>query len=246
MNELKTCCPHCGQSLEAAAELANEQIVCPNCQGAFLLMPSVAALETPPPAAIAPKPAGLRLAASSEPPRSSATPGAGCSAFCTQCGNALVPGVAFCGSCGAATGQGRPGIPPRPTPTPTPANFAGLPEHVAGGLCYVGGWVTGLIFLLIDRRPFVRFHAAQSLISFGALMVVGMVVGPLIGMAMTSTFTPGAMPNLTWLRVVSLGTNAVWLLGLIVWVLCLTSAFKGERFHVPIVGAIAEDIAAKG
>jgi hypothetical protein len=41
---------------------------------------------------------------------------------------------------------------------------AGLQENVAGLLCYILGWVTGIIFLLIDKRPFVRFHAAQSII----------------------------------------------------------------------------------
>jgi len=40
---------------------------------------------------------------------------------------------------------------------------AGLEENVAGLLCYILGWVTGLIFLLIDKRPFVKFHAAQSI-----------------------------------------------------------------------------------
>ena len=42
----------------------------------------------------------------------------------------------------------------------------GLSENVAGLLCYILGWITGLIFLLIDKRPFVRFHAAQSIVVF--------------------------------------------------------------------------------
>ena len=47
-----------------------------------------------------------------------------------------------------------------------------MDENVAGLLCYSLGWVTGLIFLLIDKRPFVRFHAAQSLVVFGGLHIV--------------------------------------------------------------------------
>jgi len=39
----------------------------------------------------------------------------------------------------------------------------GLEENVAGLLCYIAGWLSGLIFLLIDKRPFVRFHAVQSI-----------------------------------------------------------------------------------
>ena len=38
-----------------------------------------------------------------------------------------------------------------------------------GLLCYVLGWVTGLIFFFIDKRPFVRFQAAQSIVVFGGL-----------------------------------------------------------------------------
>jgi uncharacterized membrane protein len=56
----------------------------------------------------------------------------------------------------------------------------------------------------------------------------------------------GDLPDLTWLHVISLGSSSVWLLGAIVWMFCLTSAFRGERFQVPIAGAIAADIAAKG
>ena len=44
---------------------------------------------------------------------------------------------------------------------------SGLEENVAGLLCYVLGWVTGLIFFLIDKRPFVKFHAAQSIVHVG-------------------------------------------------------------------------------
>ena len=46
----------------------------------------------------------------------------------------------------------------------------GLDENVAGLLCYVLGWVSGLVFILIEQENnFVRFHAMQSIIVFGAL-----------------------------------------------------------------------------
>ena len=51
-----------------------------------------------------------------------------------------------------------------------------MEENVAGLLCYVGGWVTGLIFFLIDKRPFVRFHAAQSIVVFGGLHIVYIIL----------------------------------------------------------------------
>ncbi|MEE8194196.1 MAG: hypothetical protein V3T73_01680 [Dehalococcoidales bacterium] len=49
----------------------------------------------------------------------------------------------------------------------------GLDENVAGLLCYVLGWVGGLVFILIEpENKFVRFHAMQSIIVFGALNVI--------------------------------------------------------------------------
>ncbi len=77
---------------------------------------------------------------------------------CTKCGTMVVEGVAFCPNCGQAQGA---------TPSAT-GTQSGLAENVAASLCYVVGWVTGLIFFLIDKRPNVRFHAAQSIVVFGA------------------------------------------------------------------------------
>ena len=49
----------------------------------------------------------------------------------------------------------------------------GLQENVAGLLCYVLGWVTGLIFILIEKEnKFVRFHAMQSIVTFGSITVI--------------------------------------------------------------------------
>ncbi|MGH9710063.1 MAG: zinc ribbon domain-containing protein, partial [Candidatus Acidiferrales bacterium] len=88
---------------------------------------------------------------------------------CSKCGTAVASQAAFCPNCGspqsAAPGAAPIGVPMSPTET-------GLSENVAGLLCYVLGWITGLIFLLIDKRPFVRFHAAQSLVTFGALNIL--------------------------------------------------------------------------
>ncbi len=58
---------------------------------------------------------------------------------------------------------------------------SGLPENVAALLSYVLGWITGLIFLLIDRRAYVRFHAAQSIVVFLGLHILRAVVGIAFG-----------------------------------------------------------------
>ena len=59
---------------------------------------------------------------------------------------------------------------------------SGLPENVAALLSYVLGWITGLVFLLIDKRPYVRFHAAQSVVVFLGLHVLRGVLGLIFGM----------------------------------------------------------------
>ena len=66
----------------------------------------------------------------------------------------------------------------------TQAAQSGMSENVAAFLCYLVGWVTGIIFFLIDKRPFVRFHAAQSIIVFGGLHVINIIVGIVFGAGM--------------------------------------------------------------
>src|SRR5271168_2030024 len=72
-------------------------------------------------------------------------------AFCGACG-AEVSGAAFCPKCGAAQGAAAPAVASNAAPT------EGLEENIAGLLCYAFGWVSGLIFLLIDKRPAIKFH----------------------------------------------------------------------------------------
>ena len=63
-----------------------------------------------------------------------------------------------------------------------------MSENVAGLLCYALGWITGLIFYFVDKRPFVRFHAAQSIVVFGGLHILYFIVAVFFGM---SLFTGG-------------------------------------------------------
>ena len=56
-----------------------------------------------------------------------------------------------------------------------------MAENVAGLLCYVLGWVTGLNFFLIDKRPYVRFHAAQSIVVFGGLHIIQIILDRIFG-----------------------------------------------------------------
>ena len=89
-------------------------------------------------------------------------------AFCSKCGGEVGDGVAFCPKCGQAQTGGQVAQATQPTQSAQP----GMAENVAGLLCYALGWITGIIFFLIDKRPFVRFHAAQSIVVFGGLHMI--------------------------------------------------------------------------
>jgi len=86
-------------------------------------------------------------------------------AFCSNCGNEVPADAAFCAKCGATQTGGA-------AVQADPGAKSGMSENVAALLAYVFGWITGIIFFLIDKRPFVRFHAAQSIVVFGGLHLI--------------------------------------------------------------------------
>jgi uncharacterized membrane protein len=148
-------------------------------------------------------------------------------AFCSACG-AEVSGAAFCPKCGAA--QGAVAAPAAPAAAPT----EGLAENVAGLLCYILGWLTGIIFLLIDKRPFVKFHAAQSIVVFGGLTVLRIALGVMFSFGGLFTFGLGGILFLL-----------LGLVGVVLWILLMVKAYQHELFKVPIAAGIAEGIAGK-
>ena len=98
----------------------------------------------------------------------------------------------------------------------------GLQENVAGLLCYVLGWITGLVFILIEREnKFVRFHAMQSIIVFGVLNIIGIVFG--------------WIPWLGWV----IG-SLVGLFGFVLWIVLMVKAYQGVMYKLPVAGDLAE------
>ena len=94
----------------------------------------------------------------------------------------------------------------------------GLEENVAGFFCYLLGFVTGIVFLVVEKKSsFVKFHAKQSTITFLGLFVIILVIG--------------------WIPV--LGT-LVWIFTLILWLILMIKALQGKRYSLPIVGKMAE------
>lgn len=160
--------------------------------------------------------------------------------FCSKCGAAVDTGAAFCPSCGAPQGTTTSTAPPAgATPSASAMQQTGLQENVAGALCYLFGWVTGLIFFLIDKRPYVRFHAAQSIVVFGGLNIISIVLSMAFGM---SIFGFGGFSGM------GLGLVLLSILNLVVfvlWILLMIKAYQGERFRVPIAADLGEQIFGK-
>ena len=98
----------------------------------------------------------------------------------------------------------------------------GLPTNTAAALSYVLGWLTGIVFLLIEKDPFVRFHAMQSIITFGLLTIISFV--PIIGWLLS----PLAM-----------------IVGFVLWLVLIFKAYQGEEFKLPVIGDFAKKQVSK-
>ena len=98
----------------------------------------------------------------------------------------------------------------------------GLEENIAGLLCYVLGWLTGIVFLVLEKEnKFVRFHAIQSLATFLPLSIIAWVIG--------------LIPFIGWVI-----SSLIWILTLILWLILMFKAYKGEMYKLPVVGDFAE------
>jgi len=151
-------------------------------------------------------------------------------AFCSKCGGELAAGASFCPKCGASQSGGGAVVPSAPTAQ------SGMSENVAACLCYLVGWITGLIFFLIDKRPFVRFHAAQSMVVFGGLHVLNIALGMVFGMGMMYRgYYGGFGIGMALYSLVSL-------VAFVLWIVLMVKASQHERFEVPIAGGIAKNI----
>ena len=98
----------------------------------------------------------------------------------------------------------------------------GLTENVAGLLCYVLGWISGIVFILIEpENKFVRFHAVQSIVTFGALTVASAI--------------------LSWIPFVGVFLGAVLgILAFILWIVLMVKAAQGTKYKLPWAGDLAE------
>lgn len=98
----------------------------------------------------------------------------------------------------------------------------GLSANIAGLACYALGLITGIVFFLIEKdNKFIRFHAVQSMVVFGFLFILQIIlpVIPVLGVIL--------------IPLVSLGS-------VVLWILLMVKAYQGEKFKLPVAGDIAE------
>jgi uncharacterized membrane protein len=101
----------------------------------------------------------------------------------------------------------------------------GLKKTTSGALAYVLGPITGVIFLIIDKDPFVRFHAMQSIVVFVGLFILQWILG----------FTIILLPLVP----------IVGILSFILWLVLIYKAWQGQEWEVPFFGKIARNFARK-
>ena len=170
-------------------------------------------------------------------------------AFCGKCGGELLEGARFCNTCGAPMAAPAP-VPGAPAPVPEPVAAApasaagsGMTSNVAGLLAYVLGFITGIVFLVLEpynKDKFVRFHAFQS-IFFNVVMIGFWIVWTILTMIMWAIgfrilgYTIGGLIS----TVMSLGSLVVSLAFLITWVFLMFKAYNNQRFELPLIGKLA-------
>jgi len=135
--------------------------------------------------------------------------------------------VAYCSSCGAPVGAPA-GARVAPAAAPMDSNVAAL-------LSYVFGFITGIIFLVIDpykNDRFVRFHAFQS-IFFNIALIVFWIAWMILSMVL-GLVSFGLLAILMW------ALSLLTCLGVLVyWIFLMYKAYNNERYMIPFIGELA-------
>jgi len=153
--------------------------------------------------------------------------------FCSQCGAENPEGAKFCSKCGNRIGVAA--TPTEGAPATEAESSTGLSANVAGLLCYVAGWITGIVFIVLEKKSvFVRFHAWQSIMTFGILTAAHLILYTILRAIAFATFLPGLA-----IFAGVLGT-IIWILMVILWIILVIQAGTGKMWKVPWAGDWAE------
>jgi len=118
------------------------------------------------------------------------------------------------------------------------SSTTGIDTRLAAILCYSLWWLTGLLFLILERRDrAVRFHAAQSLVLFGCLSAVLALIGVSSAVALV-------LSNPLY-EIVQATANVIWVGAAVMWLVLVLKTWRGEMWRVPLVATLADGIAGK-
>jgi uncharacterized membrane protein len=99
----------------------------------------------------------------------------------------------------------------------------GLKENVAGLLCYVLGWVSGIVFLILEsNNKTIKFHAYQSILVFAVLTVIGIIFNVIPGVV--GDFFGAVVGGVTF----------------VLWIFLMLMAYQEKKYKIFWVGNLAE------
>ncbi len=140
--------------------------------------------------------------------------------FCSKCGAENPDGAKFCSKCGA--GLGVPAKTSEAAAKSEAESSTGLSANVAGLLCYVAGWITGIVFIVLEKKSiFVKFHAWQSIMTFGILTIAYIILR--------------WIPFVGWILSI-----LIYILMAILWIILIIQAGTGKMWKAPWAGDWAE------
>ena len=140
---------------------------------------------------------------------------------------------------------------PGGAPPASNSPLGGMDPKIAAALSYI--WIVGVIFFILEKEnKFVRFHAMQSIL-FGVANTVIMIGLAIVAFILTLAFGIGGA--MVGGPVSSLVTLLIWLIWLLFWLIGIAmfvglifaavKAYQGQKFKLPIIGNMAENIVNK-
>ncbi|HEX7360942.1 MAG TPA: hypothetical protein VF283_10660 [Bryobacteraceae bacterium] len=142
-------------------------------------------------------------------------------AFCSNCGAQVAGG--FCQNCGTQIAGG--GV-AEATANPATAQAAGMSTNAASALCYLVGFITGIIFLVLspyNQDKTVRFHAFQSIFLSVAIVAIDILLSILTAITGIAFFL----------------FPIFWLACFAIWLYMLFTAYNGKTVTLPLIGEFA-------
>jgi len=115
---------------------------------------------------------------------------------------------------------------------------SGLQPNVASLLCYLCGWLTGLIFLLIEKdNRDVKYHAWNAIAI--DVVTIAVYIGLIIlGAILGAIAAPLAI-------ITGILNMIVWLGYIVLKIILMVKAYQGQKIKLPVIGDFVEKQAAK-